>query len=351
MTVVHSSSLVDPHSNSVHAFSDAERNAFVRHINQQLMVDQDLAAVLPIDPMANDIFQVVRDGVLLWYACMERTLRETMDLFMSFAPLLLLLYYARPLLPLVLYSRSFSIPTPPVLPLLREITTDQPTPNPPSPTHSKLINAAVPDTIEPRAINSHFDRNQIKSSKTFLVLENHRHCLAGAKKIGCNIVNISGEDLVEGKPYLVFGLLWQIIRAGLLYHINLREHPELMQLFAKGEVRMVKGWEGVVADSFPLVLIPSCLLLLLLFTLSLNSLEIIGMTVSGYAKCSCRGIAPPMDELALETCWIPRNRAKLPERSGRLLGLFALVACPEPICRSVVHNECGVGIARFAGSC
>jgi hypothetical protein len=94
-----------------------------------------------------------------------------------------------------------------------------------------LINAAVPDTIP--QITAVF--SDVKS-KPFLILENHRRCLDAASKIGCQIVNISSEDLVAGKPYLVFGLLWQIIRAGMLYAINIHQHPELMQLCNPGEV-------------------------------------------------------------------------------------------------------------------
>lgn len=42
--------------------------------------------------------------------------------------------------------------------------------------------------------------------------ENHDLCIAGAKTIGCNVINIGGKDLVDKKPHLVLGLLWQIIK-------------------------------------------------------------------------------------------------------------------------------------------
>jgi hypothetical protein len=107
-------------------------------------------------------------------------------------------------------------------------------------TCSKLINASVPNTIDSARVATHFKDTK---SRTFHILENHRLALLGAKKIGCNIVNISGEDLLEGKPYLVFGLLWQIIRAGLLYYVNVHEHPELLRLCGNEEVRSacIKG--------------------------------------------------------------------------------------------------------------
>lgn len=99
---------------------------------------------------------------------------------------------------------------------------------------SELIESAVPGTLDLDRI--HRPRSGQRGAK-FLMLENHRLCLAAARAIGCNLVNISGEDLVDGRPYLVFGLLWQIIRAGLLYHVNLRSHPELQRLLQSGEVR------------------------------------------------------------------------------------------------------------------
>lgn len=35
------------------------------------------------------------------------------------------------------------------------------------------------------------------------------------------MVNIGAEDLKEGKPYLVLGLLWQVIKIGLFADIEL----------------------------------------------------------------------------------------------------------------------------------
>jgi hypothetical protein len=72
---------------------------------------------------------------------------------------------------------------------------------------SKLINLAVPDTIDERAINK-------KNLNTYTKLENLTLALMSAQAIGCNIVNIDADDLSKGKPHLVLGLLWQIIRVG-----------------------------------------------------------------------------------------------------------------------------------------
>lgn len=46
----------------------------------------------------------------------------------------------------------------------------------------------------------------------YQVHENLTLALNSAQAIGCNIVNIGPEDLHAGKPHLVLGLLWQIIR-------------------------------------------------------------------------------------------------------------------------------------------
>jgi hypothetical protein len=54
------------HATSIHAFSRAEKTAFVKHINKVLEHVPELSDRLPIDPESNDIFEVVKDGVLLW---------------------------------------------------------------------------------------------------------------------------------------------------------------------------------------------------------------------------------------------------------------------------------------------
>lgn len=45
--------------------------------------------------------------------------------------------------------------------------------------------------------------------------------LNSASAIGCHVVNIGALDLKEGKPHLVLGLLWQIIKIGLFADIEL----------------------------------------------------------------------------------------------------------------------------------
>lgn len=58
---------------------------------------------------------------------------------------------------------------------------------------SKLINVAVPGTIDERAINTKTVLNPWERN------ENHTLCLNSAKAIGCTVVNIGAHDLVEGR--------------------------------------------------------------------------------------------------------------------------------------------------------
>jgi hypothetical protein len=93
----------------------------------------------------------------------------------------------------------------------------------------KLINFCVPGTIDERAINKG------KGINAFKITENNNLVINSAKSIGCQVVNIGAPDLSEGKVHLVLGLIWQIIRIGLLSSINLKNHPYLIRLLEPGE--------------------------------------------------------------------------------------------------------------------
>ncbi|GMF16517.1 unnamed protein product [Phytophthora lilii] len=96
----------------------------------------------------------------------------------------------------------------------------------------KLINAAVPETIDERALNF---VKRAKELNVYQKTENQNLCINAAKSIGCSVVNIGPDDLIEGKPILVLGLVWQIIKIQLTSTINLKNHPELMRLLLDGE--------------------------------------------------------------------------------------------------------------------
>ncbi|KAH9251036.1 hypothetical protein BASA81_011096 [Batrachochytrium salamandrivorans] len=93
----------------------------------------------------------------------------------------------------------------------------------------KLINKAVPDTVDERATNSKQGLNIFQKN------ENQNLVVNAAKAIGCKVVNIHNEDLISGKPHLVLGLVWQIVRIQLLSQISLKNHPELVRLLEDGE--------------------------------------------------------------------------------------------------------------------
>lgn len=92
----------------------------------------------------------------------------------------------------------------------------------------KLINLAVPETIDERAVNK-------KSLNAYTKRENLTLVLNSARAIGCSVVNIDADDLAKGKQHLVLGLLWQIIRIGLFNLIDLVHVPELARLLRPGE--------------------------------------------------------------------------------------------------------------------
>ncbi|KAG6385216.1 hypothetical protein SASPL_154044 [Salvia splendens] len=139
-----------------HTISESEKNSYVNHINTYLRDDPFLKDYLPLDPSSDDIFELAKDGVLLWY--------------------------------------------------------------------SKLINVAVPNTIDERAINTKKVLNPWERN------ENHTLCLNSAKAIGCTVVNIGTQDLIEARRHLVVGLMCQIIKIQLLSDLDIKKTPQLVEL-------------------------------------------------------------------------------------------------------------------------
>lgn len=98
---------------------------------------------------------------------------------------------------------------------------------------NKLINDSVEDTVDERAMN--MINNKLKKLSVFQMRENQTIVLNSCVSIGCNVVNIGAEDLIEGKPHLCLGLLWQVIRIGLMAKITLRDCPGLRALLDEFE--------------------------------------------------------------------------------------------------------------------
>lgn len=96
----------------------------------------------------------------------------------------------------------------------------------------KLINDSVPDTIDTRVLNKPSGRKPLNA---FQITENNNIVITSAKAIGCSVVNIGSSDIAEGREHLILGLIWQIIRRGLLAQVDIKLHPELYRLCEEGE--------------------------------------------------------------------------------------------------------------------
>lgn len=147
---------------TTHSVRLEEQLAFSDWINSNLSVDPDLKHLLPIASEGKNLYEKVKDGILL----------------------------------------------------------------------CKVINHSCPDTIDERAINKETNKSNLTVYKK---LENLTLALVSSQAIGCNIVNIDAHDLAKGKPHLVLGLLWQIIRIGLFNQITLENCPGLATLLQNGE--------------------------------------------------------------------------------------------------------------------
>ncbi|KAH8915379.1 hypothetical protein BT69DRAFT_1230173 [Atractiella rhizophila] len=163
-------------ANVSHTINEDERTEFTRHINGVLAGDADIGSRLPIPTDTMQIFDECRDGLVL----------------------------------------------------------------------SKLINDSVPDTIDERVLNKPSSKGhgrtgsavgsaRPKTINNFQMTENNNIVIQSAKAIGCSVVNIGPTDLIEGREHLILGLIWQIIRRGLLSKIDIKLHPELYRLLEDGE--------------------------------------------------------------------------------------------------------------------
>lgn len=98
---------------------------------------------------------------------------------------------------------------------------------------AKLINDSVADTIDERVLNR--PGKKIKTLNAFHMTENNNIVINSAKGIGCSVVNIGSGDIIEVREHLILGLIWQIIRRGLLSKIDIKLHPELYRLLEDDE--------------------------------------------------------------------------------------------------------------------
>jgi len=94
---------------------------------------------------------------------------------------------------------------------------------------AKLINYSVPDTLDERVLNTKMGMN------VFQMTENANVVVNSAQAIGFRVVNVGAPDIISGTEHILLGLIWQIIRIGLLSQISLANHPELFRLLEDGE--------------------------------------------------------------------------------------------------------------------
>lgn len=95
----------------------------------------------------------------------------------------------------------------------------------------KLINDSVPDTIDERVLNKpSVSKGKPKPLNAFQITENNNIVITSSKGIGCSVVNIGPQDIADGTEHLILGLIWQIIRRGLLSKVGIKHHPELYRL-------------------------------------------------------------------------------------------------------------------------
>jgi len=144
-------------ANVSHTINEDERTEFTNHINTVIEHDPDVAGRYPIPTDTMQIFDEVKDGLIL----------------------------------------------------------------------CKLINDSVPDTIDTRVLNKPTARKPLNA---FQITENNNIVITSAKGIGCSVVNIGAADIAEGREHLILGLMWQIIRRGLLAQVDIKLHPELYRL-------------------------------------------------------------------------------------------------------------------------
>ncbi|OGM39551.1 fimbrin [Aspergillus bombycis] len=88
-------------------------------------------------------------------------------------------------------------------------------------------------TIDERVLNK--PGKKIKELNAFHMSENNNIVINSAKGIGCSVVNIGSGDIIEVREHLILGLIWQIIRRGLLGKIDIKLHPELYRLLEEDE--------------------------------------------------------------------------------------------------------------------
>jgi len=92
----------------------------------------------------------------------------------------------------------------------------------------KLVNAIKPNTIDERKIHK-------GSVSVFQQTENLGLAIQGCKDMGVVVSHIGPQDLLDAKPHMILGLVWQVVKIGLLGKLNFDQHPELVVMLSPTE--------------------------------------------------------------------------------------------------------------------
>ena len=87
----------------------------------------------------------------------------------------------------------------------------------------KLINKIQPGTIDERVIITKENMN------VFQMVGNLNLAISASKSIGCQVINIFPETIMEGKQVMILGILWQVVKRVVLGEINLKNYPQLVR--------------------------------------------------------------------------------------------------------------------------
>jgi hypothetical protein len=121
-----------------------------------------------------------------------------------------------------------------------------------------LMNAIEPGIIKRPAITK-FRSGQEKFQK----IENLKAVLDAAKELKCQVINVGPNDFLAGTSHLIMGVLWQIVRVGLLKRVAELANTELpaeeillkwfnYHLAKSGANRKVSNFSNDLQDGFAL---------------------------------------------------------------------------------------------------
>jgi plastin-1 len=106
---------------------------------------------------------------------------------------------------------------------------------------SKALNLIKPNTVNTARLTYGLHADQFAngvapgSKAIFEATANQNAFLEGAQRLGLKIVNIGAQDMIDANPDLVLGVVWQLVRAHLLQHVDILSHPELIRLMERHE--------------------------------------------------------------------------------------------------------------------